>query len=155
MSATTTPQRPPRTWSPSVGDDYLNLIRQFPLRAIRTEKDHKAAGRVLNRLLGRESPPLSAGEGEYLDALVELAKAYEATAHRTRIERMRPLEAVRFLMEQNAMNTEALGHVLGSQTAASLFLTGKRPLSKAQIFKLADHFKVEPAVFLGASNARN
>jgi antitoxin component HigA of HigAB toxin-antitoxin module len=135
--------------SEALDDDYLSLIRQFPLRAIRSEKEHGAAGRVLNRLLGRQSPPLSHGEGEYLDALIELTKAYESVAHRISFEKMTPLEAVRYLMAQNGLNTETLGKIMGSQTAASLFLTGRRPLSKAQIFKLGEHFKVDPAVFLG------
>ena len=150
MSATKITRRSVQVPASAIDDDYLNLIRRFPLRAIRTEKDHEAAGLVLTRLLGRQSPPLSDGEGEYLDALVELTKAYEATAHRVRLDRITPLEAVRYLLEQNGMNTEALGKVMGSQTAASLFLTGKRPLSKAQIFKLAERFKIEPAIFLGS-----
>lgn len=129
-------------------DDYLDLVHRFPLCAIRNEHDHEAAGRVLNRLLGRQRPPLSEGEGQYLDALIELSRAYETQAHRLKLDKMSAKEIVRYLMKQNGMNTEHLGKVLGSQTAASLFLNGKRPLSKAQIFRLAKRFKLEPAVFL-------
>ena len=50
-------------------------------------------------------------------------------------------------MEQNEMNSEALGKVLGSKTAASLVLNGKRELSKAHIRKLASRFKVDPGLF--------
>jgi HTH-type transcriptional regulator / antitoxin HigA len=131
-----------------IEDDYLDLIREFPLRSLRNEKDHELAGRILNRLLMRQTPR-SQGQQQYLEALIELSQAYEARVHRFEFQKMTPLEAVQYFMEQGGLNTEALGKILGSQTAASLFLTGKRPLSKSQIFKLADRFKVEPAIFLG------
>jgi HTH-type transcriptional regulator/antitoxin HigA len=130
-----------------VEDDYLDLIQEFPLRSLRTEKDHEAAGVILNRLLMRQTPR-SEGQQRYLEALIELSQAYEMRAHRFEFRKPTAMETVKYLMEQSDMNTESLGRVLGSQTAASLFLTGKRPLSKAHIFKLAERFKVEPGVFL-------
>jgi antitoxin component HigA of HigAB toxin-antitoxin module len=130
-----------------VEDDYFDLIREFPLRSLRTEKDYEAAGAILNRLLMQQAPR-SEGERRYLEALVELSVAYEARAHRLKFEKPTAAQTVKYLMAQSGMNTEALGKVLGSQTAASLFLTGKRPLSKANIFKLAERFKVEPGIFL-------
>jgi HTH-type transcriptional regulator/antitoxin HigA len=137
-----------RTYVARVNDDYLDLVRRFPLRAIRNERDHAAAGRMLNRLLGRRQPPLSHGEGQYLDALIELSKAYESQAHLFTFEKMQPIEIVRYLMEQNDMNTADLGKILGNKTAASLVLSGKRELSKGHIRKLAARFKVEPGLFL-------
>jgi HTH-type transcriptional regulator / antitoxin HigA len=131
-----------------VNDGYLDLVRRFPLRAIRSERDHAAAGRILNRLLGRRQPPLSHGECQYLDALIELTRAYESQADRFRLEKMQPIEIVRYLMEQNDMNAADIGKVLGNKTAASLVLSGKRELSKAHIRKLAARFKVEPGLFL-------
>lgn len=128
-------------------DDYLDLIREFPLRSLRNEADHEAAGLILNRLLIGQTRR-SEGQQRYLEALIELSQAYEARAHGVEFKTMTAVEAVKYFMEQNGMNTEALGKVLGSQTAASLFLTGKRPLSKAHIFKLAERFKVEPGMFL-------
>ena len=133
---------------PIVSDDYLNLIRRFPLRAIRNDRDNAAAGKVLTRLLGRGSPPLSDGESQYLDALIELTRAYESRAHPTLIRKMSPIEAVRYLMEQNDMTVADLGRVLGNKTAASLVLSGKRELSKAHIRKLSARFKVDAGLFL-------
>jgi antitoxin component HigA of HigAB toxin-antitoxin module len=37
---------------------------------------------------------------------------------------------------------------LGNRALASLILRGQRQLSKSHIRKLADHFKVSPALFL-------
>jgi HTH-type transcriptional regulator / antitoxin HigA len=132
----------------SAADDYMELIRRFPLRAIRNGREHEAAVRVANPLLGRDSPPLTRGEGQYLDALVELIKAYESQAWHIKIQKMPPIELVRYLMRENGMNTEELGRVMGSQTAASLFLNGNRPLSKTHIYCLAERFALEPGMFL-------
>lgn len=137
-----------RSSSARVTDDYMALVRRFPLRAIRNDRDNNAAGHVLTRLLGRRHPPLSAGEGQYLDALIELTQAYESRAHRHQFEKMSPIDAVRYLMEQNDMNVADLGRVLGNKTAASLVLSGKRELSKSHIRKLAARFKVDPGLFL-------
>jgi HTH-type transcriptional regulator/antitoxin HigA len=137
-----------KTSTMPVADEYMELVRQFPLRAIRSGREHEEAVRVANPLLGRRSPPLTRGEGQYLDALVELIKAYESQAQQIKIQRMTPIEIVRYLMRENGMNTEELGRVLGSQTAASLFLNGNRPLSKAHIYRLAGRFALEPGMFL-------
>jgi antitoxin component HigA of HigAB toxin-antitoxin module len=41
-----------------------------------------------------------------------------------------------------------LGRLLGNRALASLILNGHRQLSKSHIRKLADYFKVSPALFL-------
>ncbi len=137
-----------RSDAPIVSDDYLDLISRFPLRAIRTDRDNAAAGKVLTHLLGRSSPPLSEGESQYLDALIELATAYESRAYPTRSKRASPIELVRYLMDENKMTIADLGKILGNKTAASLVLSGKRELSKSHIRKLAARFKVNPGLFL-------
>ena len=54
----------------------------------------------------------------------------------------------RFLMEQNDMKPADLGRLLGSRSAASMILSGKRALSKTHIRNLATHFKLDASVFL-------
>lgn len=128
-------------------DDYLRLVQRFPLRPLRTQAEHDEAVRVLGRLDGRAEPPLGAGERDYAEAIAHFIKAYEDARHRPH-PAMSPVRIIRFLMEQHQMNTEALGKVLGSQTAASLVLNGKRELSKNHIRRLARHFKVDPGALI-------
>jgi len=127
-------------------DDYLKLIRDFPLRRLRNDAEHCEAVKILSRLLGREEP-LSAGERDYTDALGLIVQEYDGRVYPFPKERSGPLQILRYLMEQNDMNSEALGKVLGNKTAASLVLNGKRELSKAHIRKLANRFKVDPGLF--------
>jgi HTH-type transcriptional regulator/antitoxin HigA len=128
-------------------DDYLDLIRSFPLRKLRDDSDHTEAVRMLGRLIGRKEPRLTDGEREYAEALGMFVQEYDERVHPFPRKKSTPLQALKYLMEQNEMNSEALGRILGSKTAASLVLNGKRELSKSHIRKLAERFKVDAGLF--------
>jgi HTH-type transcriptional regulator/antitoxin HigA len=69
-------------------------------------------------------------------------------SHRLPLRKQTPLEMLRFLVAEHAMNVAALGKVLGNKTAASLVLSGKRELSKSHIRRLAEYFKVDAGLFI-------
>jgi HTH-type transcriptional regulator / antitoxin HigA len=145
MSATRT-TRAKGTTSPAVGDDYLDLVKQFPLRPIRSQTEMKQAGDILDRLVGRDD--LTPGQQDYLAALARFVREYEGEALRATLAELTPIDIVRHLMQENHMNTSDLGMVLGSRGLASEVLNGKRGLSKTLIAKLAKRFRVDPALFL-------
>jgi len=53
----------------AASDEYLELIRAFPLRALRTQAEHDEAVKILARLLGRPDGRLSSGERDYAEVL--------------------------------------------------------------------------------------
>src|SRR5215218_5275839 len=59
-------------------DRYLELVRRFPLRPLRTGADLDAAVAVVDGLLDQDRR--SAPEQDYLDVLGDLIGAYEAEA---------------------------------------------------------------------------
>jgi antitoxin component HigA of HigAB toxin-antitoxin module len=63
-------------------------------------------------------------------------------------EAMNPRQAVRALMEANNMTQADIGKIIGSEPAVSMFLSGTRALSKSQIKKLADRFRVDAGLFI-------
>lgn len=130
-------------------DDYLDLIRRFPLRPIRSDREYDQAVELLDELVGRaDDPGLCAGESDYADALGYFIDAYEKV-HFPVGRKLSPVEALWSIMEQTDMNTADLGRLLGSGTGhASLIVNGKRELSKANIRKLAEHFHVSAALFI-------
>lgn len=130
-------------------DDYLELVRDFPLRPIRSEREYGRAIKVLSKLIARaDEPGLSAGENDYADALGCFIDAYEQV-HYQIDSKLTPVEALKHLMSETGMNTADLGKLLGSGTGhASLILNGKRELSKANIRKLAEHFKLSASLFI-------
>jgi len=129
-----------------VSDEYLNLIKRFPLRPLRSDADLKSAGRVLDQLVGRGD--LTRGERDYMEGLVRFVRDYEAEHIRLRLKKLPPIELLKHLMRENKMNTSDLGYVLGSRGLASEVLNGKRGLSKTLIAKLSRRFGVNPVMFL-------
>jgi antitoxin component HigA of HigAB toxin-antitoxin module len=131
-----------------VSDDYLDLIRAFPFRTLRSGADHAQAVKTLSRLLGGSEGRMSEGERDYADVLGRLIDDFGQQECPSLPAKHAPLELLRFLMAETGMNTEALGKVPGNKTAASLVLNGKLELSKAHIRRLAEHFKLEAGLFL-------
>jgi HTH-type transcriptional regulator/antitoxin HigA len=131
-----------------VADDYLKLVRQFPLRPLRSKHDYDAAIGVLKALVARADDGLSPGETDYADALSQFVGSYESAHYAIPHQLRTPLERLKYLMQQHAMKSGDLGKLLGSGPGhASLILNGKRELSKANIRTLADRFKVSAALF--------
>ena len=62
--------------------------------------------------------------------------------------RIGPLVALKALLAEHGMTASDLGRLLGNRTLGAAILAGRRSLSKAHIKQLADHFKVEPGLFL-------
>jgi HTH-type transcriptional regulator / antitoxin HigA len=126
-------------------DTYMDLVRRFPLKTIKNDDEHEEAASVISELIGRD---LDRGSGDYLDALLVLVNKYE-DEHHAIDETMSPRQALRSLMGSNALSQADIGRIIGSESAVSMFLQGDRDLSKAQIRKLADRFKVDASLFLG------
>lgn len=130
----------------AVRDDYLALVRQFPLRPIHSEREYDAAAEFLDTLVLRTD--LSAGEKQYVEALSIFIEDYDRRHNIFDTSSLTPLDMLVHLMEANDMNTSDLGRLLGSKGVASEVLHGKRQLSKSHIVKLAKRFAVSPGLFL-------
>lgn len=128
-------------------DSYLHLVRRFPLRAIRTEGAHNAAVQMVIALSGRDSE-LDQGEVEYLSALAVLVGEYERERYAIKSRKIAPLPLLKFLMRENGLGVGDLARILGSQSAASMLLNGRRAISKEAARKLASHFGLEIGAFI-------
>lgn len=125
---------------------YDELIRLFPLRPITDSIGHNNAVELAARLAGR--PKLNRDQRDYLIVLSTIIGNFE---HQTSMEsrsRATPIEMLTHLMELHGMTASALGELLGSRELGSRILRGERELSKTHIRTLANHFKVNPGLFL-------
>lgn len=132
-------------------DDYFALVREFPLMPIRSATAFKAAHRLIDRLAIKGTTPrgLTAGEQAYLEVLVDLAERYETQrAGRELTSRRDGVDRLQFLLEEHGLSASDLGRLLGSRDLGSKILRRERELSKSHLLILADHFRVEPGVFL-------
>lgn len=128
------------------GDRYLELVRESPLRVIRTEREYDRAIAMLDRLSDRGNAR-TADETEYLLALSVFVEKHEAEHHP--IPPASGAGMLRYLIDshQKTQSDVAAGSGLADSTISEV-LAGKRRLSLKQIEALARFFKVKAAVFL-------
>jgi HTH-type transcriptional regulator/antitoxin HigA len=111
---------------------------------MRTEQENEAYTEILYEL-DRRSKNLTAAEKELAKLLTLLIENFEET--RYRLPRAKPLEALRFLMEQHELKQKDLVKVFGTASIVSEVLSGKRELNKEHIKRLSRRFHVSPELF--------
>jgi HTH-type transcriptional regulator/antitoxin HigA len=121
------------------------LVAMLPPRPLHDDVDLANATEVIDRLAGF---PLNADQEDYLEALSTFVEAYEAERFPMDDSRIAPLDVLKALLTEHGMTASDLGRLLGNRTLGAAILAGRRSLSKAHIRKLAEHFKVEPGLFL-------
>jgi HTH-type transcriptional regulator/antitoxin HigA len=125
-------------------DEYLALVRAFPLVHIRDDAQYQKALAVMWPLV--ESSVRSDAQEAYLGALTDLIEIYD-NAHTTFPPRT-GLDALRSLIEENGLRQEDLLDIFKTQSVVSEVLRGKRKLTLRYIKDLAAFFHVAPATFL-------
>jgi HTH-type transcriptional regulator / antitoxin HigA len=125
---------------------YSELIVEFPLRPIRSERQLDQAARLAFRLASRER--LTRGEQDYLDVLTHLIEVYESEHHPIE-HAASPRELLRFLIDENGLTLSRLATETGIKVSTlSEILHGKRELNVQHIARLAARFRVEPGMFI-------
>jgi HTH-type transcriptional regulator/antitoxin HigA len=138
MSCHAVPVRP-------ASDQYLALVRNFPLRPLRTAKENEQAIEVVSGLGSRR---LDADERDYLAVLVGLIEDFE--------EKHYPMPAVqgpaivRHLIEARGVTQAVVAAETGiAESALSEVLAGKRRMAVKHVKALARYFGVTADLILG------
>jgi HTH-type transcriptional regulator/antitoxin HigA len=127
---------------------YLQLVEEFPLRPLRSERELAKATAIAGRLA--VSPRLSRDEQDYLDVLAGLIERYEDEHHQ--IEATSGAELLAFLLEENGLSQAQLARETGiAKSTLSAVLQGRRRLSLAHVTALGRRFKLEPSAFLAGA----
>lgn len=113
------------------------------IKPIKTEVDHAAALREIERLWGAEE---GTAEGDRLDVLTTLVEAYEG-AHFL-IEAPDPVEAIKFRLDQQGTDKKALIGVIGSRTRVHEVLRRDRALSLGMIRRLNQKLNIPAEVLI-------
>lgn len=125
-------------------DDYLSLVRAFPLASIHDDTHLDAAITMMNRLTtGR---PLSPGEDMYLQALADLIETNENVHFH--IPPLSGVDLLRFLMEEHGLQQKDLVPLFGTPSIVSEVLSGKRPLALAHVKRLSQRFGLPVDAFV-------
>jgi HTH-type transcriptional regulator / antitoxin HigA len=126
---------------------YTDLVAEFPLRPIRSERQLKQACALAGRLAvcGR----LSRDAQDYLTVLSGIIETYEDKHHAIDDSQVSPREALEFLIETNGLTLSKLAAETGIQVSTlSDILHGKRELNLDHVRRLARRFGVDPGLFI-------
>jgi len=113
------------------------------IKPIRSEADHTAALREIERLWGAGE---GTAEGDRLEVLTTLVEAYEQ-AHFP-IDPPDPIEAIKFRLEQQGGDRKALIGVIGNRTRVYEVLRRDRALSLAMIRRLYETLNIPAEVLI-------
>ena len=124
---------------------YVELANLLMPRPLHDDADYRCALRVLDAMAGFE---LNSDQEDYFEAPATFVEKYEADHHALDVADMTPVELIRSLMDEHAMNESGLGRLLGDRSLGHRILTGERKLSKTHIRILAEHFSLNPAALM-------
>jgi len=126
---------------------FERLSRMLIPHAIMNENQYDKAVLMIDDLMagGR----LTRDQALYLETLVQLVQAYEASHHVIMISDISGLDSLKHLMAENQMHASDLARLLGVHVSmGSKILKGDRSLTIDHLKKLAARFKISPSVFI-------
>lgn len=113
------------------------------IKPIKTEADHAAALREIERLWGADE---GTPKGNRLEVLTTLVEAYEQ-AHFP-MDAPDPIEAIKFRLEQQGADKKTLVGVIGNRTRVYEVLRRDRPLSLSMIRRLNQTLNISAEVLI-------
>ena len=113
------------------------------IKPIKTDADHTAALREIERLWGAGE---GTTEGDRLEVLTTLVEAYEQ-AHFP-IDTPDPIEAIKFRLEQQGADKKTLIGVIGNRTRVYEVLRRDRALSLSMIRRLNQRLNIPAEVLI-------
>ncbi|MDA1278201.1 MAG: transcriptional regulator [Verrucomicrobia bacterium] len=126
--------------------EYGALCAMLPPRVIHDRSDYENTGEVAEAMAGFETE-FTEDQADYFDTLCALLEAYESeTAPPLKGT---PLRNLKFLLNEHGASGSGLSSILGASRALGpMILRGERNLTLEHVKRLAEHFKVDPALFL-------
>ena len=113
------------------------------INPIKTENDYDLALLRVNEIF--EAKP-NTKEGDELDILVTLIEKYELLHYP--MPDPDPIEAIKFMMEQNGMSANDLGILFNSRSRVSEIFSKKRALSIKQIRVLHEKLQIPANILI-------
>jgi len=117
------------------------------IKPIKNEVQHELALSRMYALMQKELK-VNSSESDELEVLSILVKEYEMVHFP--MPKPKPLEAIKFRLEQQGITEIQLSEILGHRSRKSEILSGKRKLSLAMIRKLNEVLNIPAEVLIQA-----
>ena len=132
----------------AAAEDYLTLVRRFPLVPIKNDRHLKEAFAMVDELSIMDEEAVTPGQADYLLVLSDLVERYEAKHHAITLSHLDGIDALKHLLKENDMTASDLGRLLGVRQLGAAILRRERELSKSHIAILCERFRVSADLFL-------
>lgn len=127
--------------------EFADLVREMAPSAIMNQAQLDRTLAMIDRLMA--AGKLSRGQSLYLETLVQLVQAYEASHHAIHTGDLNGIAMLKHLLDESGLSAADLARLLGVHVSmGSKILKGERSLTVDHIAILADRFKVTPDVFI-------
>ena len=126
---------------------FEDLVALMPPRAILDDAHLEDSVEMIDALMANGN--LTKGQASYMETLVQLVQAYEASHHAIGVSGISGLDSLRHLLQQSEMNASDLARLLGMHASmGSKILKGDRSLTVEHLKTLTARFKVSPEIFI-------
>lgn len=115
------------------------------LKPIKNNKQYEESLSRIYALL-QKNVKANSTESDELEVLSILVKQYEQEHYP--VPKPKPLEAIKFRLEQMGMSEAELSEILGHRSRKSEILSGKRKLNLSMIRKLSERLHIPAAVLI-------
>lgn len=115
------------------------------LKPIKNNKQYEESLSRIYALL-QKNVKANSTESDELEVLSILVKEYEQEHYP--VPKPKPLEAIKFRLEQMGMSEAELSEILGHRSRKSEILSGKRKLNLSMIRKLSERLHIPAAVLI-------
>ncbi len=123
--------------------EYIDLLKEFPPRPIKSAEDFTAIQKVVDILL--DANKLSLDQQEYLNLLGMIIHEYEEKT--IEMPDIYGVTLLNVLIEEWDLKQRDLVPIFKTESIVSAVLNGHRQLTVEHIQKLAEFFSLSPAVF--------
>jgi HTH-type transcriptional regulator/antitoxin HigA len=124
---------------------FEDLVRLMPPQAIMDDAHYENTTEMIDRLMA--GGKLTKGQALYMETLVQLVQAYEASHHA--IDMSSGIDTLKHLLEDHGMNASDLARLLGIHASmGSKILNGERALTVNHLKLLSAKFKVRADTFM-------
>ena len=130
-------------------DKYLKLLKQYPPRLIRNEKELESTEKVVSSFLDKielDKLQLTIEEKEYLSVLAVLIYEYEEKNQKL-IPNIYGIELLKVILEERSLQKQDLLFIFENQSTLDDIFNRQQELTAIHIQKLADFFKIPLALF--------
>jgi HTH-type transcriptional regulator/antitoxin HigA len=125
---------------------YEGLCRLLLPRRIHDKVELDNATEIVDLMAGHK---LNAEQEDYLDLLSDLVADYEDSTSPLKTKKLSPLDALKYLMQENDINASQLAILLGvDRSLGAKIVRGERRLTAEHISKLVKRFAVRAELFL-------